>query len=108
MSMRWLASALAILVLLALAAGCTPDSPSDDEIRAQVESALASASDLPQGQIQVDVEGGVVTLTGTLACEECGGQGTPPGIGTVQQSLGAVVRAVPGVERVEFALQIEP
>jgi len=53
----------------------------------------------------VQVRGGVVTLSGSLACGDCGGNATPAGSATVQQGLGALVRAVPGVERVEFRLR---
>ena len=83
-------------------------SSSDEVLEERVESALENASDLPVDSITVEVRGGVVTLTGSVACEECGGSRTPAGVGTVQQSLGAVVRAVPGVERVEFKLQYQP
>ena len=48
-----------------------------------------------------------MTLTGSVVCDECGGRRTPGGFGTVQQSLGAVVRAIPGVESVEFELEYE-
>ena len=41
---------------------------------------------------------------GEVVCEDCGGMRTPGNIGTVQQSLGGVVRAVPGVMRVDFDL----
>lgn len=75
----------------------------DAGIRARVEAAIANASDLPAGFI-VEVEGGVVSISGSVTCEECGGSSTPGTVGTVQQSLGAIVRAVPGVERVEFDL----
>ena len=81
--------ALGLALVLALGgagSGCTPDGPSDEEL----------------------VAAGVVTITGSLACDDCGGLRTPGGIGTVQQSLGAVVRAVPGVEAVEFALDPGP
>jgi len=49
-----------------------------------------------------------VTISGSVVCQECGGRRTPGGSGTVQQSLGAVVRAIPGVESVEFELEYEP
>ena len=77
-------------------------------LRERVEAALASASDVPADALTVVVSDGVVTITGSVVCQECGGRRTPPGFGTVQQSLGAVVRAIPGVERVEFDLQYEP
>ena len=80
----------------------------DGVLRARVEAALESASDVPADSITVRVSDGVVTLTGSVVCLECGGRRTPNGFATVQQSLGAVVRAVPGVERVEFELRYEP
>ncbi|MDD9890672.1 MAG: BON domain-containing protein [Gammaproteobacteria bacterium] len=75
----------------------------DANIKAQVESALANALDLPQG-FTVDVSEGVVLISGSMVCEDCGGMRTPGNIGTIQQSLGGVVRAVPGVMRVDFDL----
>ena len=80
----------------------------DELLKARVEAALESASDVPADSITVEVSNGVVTLTGSVVCEECGGRITPGGFGTVQQSLGAVVRAIPGVESVEFELEYEP
>ena len=62
----------------------------------------------PRDSITVEVSDGVVTLSGSVVCEECGGRRTPPGFGTVQQSLGAVVRAIPGVARLEFKLRYQP
>ncbi len=101
-------AALALLLALGGAGlGCTPDGPTDEELAARVEAAMASASDLP-ASLQVAVNDGVVIVTGSLACDDCGGLQTPGGIGTVQQSVGAVVRAVPGVEAVEFALEPGP
>ncbi len=83
-------------------------SASDDVVKRRVEVALESASDLPADSITVEVRNGVVTLTGSVVCDECGGRRTPGGFGTVQQSLGAVVRAIPGVESVEFRLEYAP
>ena len=40
-------------------------------------------------------------------CDMCGGSRTPPGVRTIQQSLGAVVRAIPGVKRIEFDLNFQ-
>jgi len=103
---------LAVCVGAALSA-CTygsavaQNSP-DALIEERVEAALVGASDLPAESITVEVDDGVVTLTGSVVCEECGGHITPAGSATVQQSLGAVVRAVPGVERVEFDLEYRP
>ena len=108
---RALSLAAALIIgsgLVAVGFGCAPDGPSDEVLQQRIEQALANASDLPKGALEVQVNDGAVTITGSLACEECGGQRTPGGLGTVQQSLGAVVRAVPGVERVEFSLDQEP
>jgi osmotically-inducible protein OsmY len=80
----------------------------DDRLKARVESALEKASDVSASSIAVTVSEGVVTLTGSVACEECGARRTPAGFASVQQSLGAVVRAIPGVERVAFDLQYLP
>ena len=75
----------------------------DVQIQSQVEAAIASASDLPTG-LTVAVNNGVVSISGSVACEDCGGTRTPGNVGTVQQSLGAVVRAITGVSRVDFDL----
>ena len=93
---------------LAGTASAAAQSPADLALKARVEAALVSASDVPADSITVEVSDGVVTLSGSVACEECGGRRTPPGFGTVQQSLGAVVRAVPGVARLEFKLRYQP
>lgn len=95
----------ALLLGGALLAGCIERGPSDEELAERVETALASASDVPAGDIRVSVTDGVVTLSGSLACEDCGGARTPAGTGSIQQSLGAIVRAIPGVESVEFELE---
>ncbi len=83
-------------------------SPADLALKVRVEAAIQSASDVPAESIAVEVSDGIVTLTGSVVCEECGGRRTPNGSGTVQQSLGAVVRAIPGVAGVEFELEYEP
>lgn len=77
--------------------------PTDAQLKSRVEAVIASASDLPQGLI-VSVSRGAVMVSGDLNCEDCGGLRTPGNVGTVQQSLGAIVRAVPGVSDVQFAL----
>ena len=90
--------------------GCASDGseiPPDDVLQERVEAAIARASDVPADAITVVVIDGGVTVTGSVVCEECGGRRTPGGFGTVQQSLGAVVRAIPGVQSVEFDLQYE-
>ena len=78
----------------------------DEQIKSQIESSIARSEDLPQ-QIGVQVRDGVVTISGTSDCEGCGGMRTPGNFGTVQQSLGAVVRAVGGVQEVIFELSLE-
>jgi hypothetical protein len=88
-------------------AACGSDGVPDDVLQARVEAALASASDVPADALTVVVVDGVVTVTGSVVCDDCGGRRTPPGFGTVQQSLGAVVRAIPGVESVDFSLEYE-
>ena len=95
---------------LILFAGCGPEQgdtapalDADRDLAARVQSALASASDLPP-ELSVEVSDGVVLISGALACEDCGGNRTPGNIGTIQQSLGTVVRAVPGVTEVEFQI----
>ena len=104
------ARAALLAALLALAGTATASAQTQEEaaLKARVEAALATASDVPADSVTVQVSGGVVTLSGSVVCEDCGGSSTPGGSGTVQQSLGAVVRAVPGVERVEFRLRYEP
>jgi osmotically-inducible protein OsmY len=74
---------------------------------ARVTAALENSSDLPANALEVDVDEGRVIVSGSVACDECGGTLTPGGTASVQQSLGAVVRAVPGVEQVEFDLQYQ-
>ncbi len=101
-----LAVAISFGAVLALGA-CASGVP-DELLQKRVEAALASASDVPADAITVMVSDGVVTLTGSVVCQECGGRRTPGGFGTVQQSLGAVVRAIPGVESVEFELEYAP
>jgi len=106
------------LLLLTLALGIAACAPaletetatdadaSDEQIRIQVEAVIARAADLPQ-QIAVEVREGVVFVSGSLDCEGCGGLRTPGNVGTVQQSLGAMVRAVTGVNAVVFDLNPE-
>ena len=60
-----------------------------------METALARASDVDADGITVDARRGVVTVTGRVASE------------TEQQSVGAIVRAIPGVRGVSFSLRIE-
>ena len=92
-----------------LCGSAAAQSSADVALKTRIEAALEAASDLPaDGAITVGVSRGRVTLTGSVACDECGGRRTTPGFGSVQQSLGAVVRAIPGVERVEFELEYVP
>jgi len=104
--------ALAICAAAAVSAciygSAVAQSDPDAMLADRVEAAIVSASDLPVDSLTVEASDGVVTITGSLVCEECGGNSTPPGAATIQQSLGAVVRAVPGVERIEFNLQYRP
>ena len=83
-------------------------SAADLALKARVEATLMSASDVPGDSITVEVTDGVVTLSGSVVCQECGGRRTPGGSGTVQQSLGAVVRAIPGVTSLKFELRYRP
>ena len=99
----YLAAAVSACTYGSAAAQGSPDALLADRVGAAIEA----ASDLPANAIVVEASNGVVTITGSVVCEECGGSRTPPGVGTIQQSLGAVVRAVPGVERVEFDLDYQ-
>ena len=83
--------------------GAEPAADTGQDLARRVEAALAAAGDLPQ-DLSVEVNDGIVTISGALACEDCGGNRTPGTTGTVQQSLGTVVRAVPGVTAVLFQL----
>ena len=73
----------------------------DAELQQRVMAAIAGASDLPEG-LDVQVSAGVVTVSGNISCPECGGFRTPATVGSIQQSLGAVIRAVPSVQDVRF------
>ena len=106
MSVRALVAGGLLAVVLTVPAAA--QSREDAALEARVVAALEAAADLPADSITVEVRGGVVTLSGSVVCESCGGNATPGGAGTVQQSLGAVVRAGPGVERVEFRLRYGP
>ena len=97
-------SAAVVLVLVvaagAGASGCAArtlgTATGDDLLKTRVETALASASDVNADGLTVAAHRGVVTLTGQLAS------------GTEQQSVGAIVRAIPGVEGVSFVLTTAP
>ena len=99
---------LALLLVAFLAMPSAAQAVPDDALRARVEAVIASAADLPADSLVVQVERGVVTIAGSVLCDGCGGNATPGGAATVQQSLGAVVRAVPGVTSVRFALRYRP
>jgi osmotically-inducible protein OsmY len=109
---RCLGRASAVVALVALAAcssgGDSAQSTSDDALETGVIAAIANASDLPPDAFSVAASDGVVRITGSVVCEDCRGMLTPGGIQSVQQTLGAVVRAVPGVESVEFDLEYQP
>jgi hypothetical protein len=105
MPRRGLIRFLAVTAIAVAVAACSQDDDADADLQQRVSAAIRAASDLPSGGLDVAVEEGVVTVTGSLDCEDCGGNQTPAGSGTIQQSLGAVIRAVPGVERIEFDLQ---
>jgi hypothetical protein len=97
-----------LLAALSAAPVAAQSGPVDEDLRMRVQAAIAAAADLPADSIEVQVLRGVVTLTGSVLCDGCGGNATPGGAGTVQQSLGAVVRAVPGVADVRFRLRYRP
>ncbi|MDB5555141.1 MAG: hypothetical protein JWL86_5125 [Rhizobium sp.] len=65
------------------------DNPTQAELEARVAEALARAGSADASQVDVTVEGSVVTLTGTVA--------TSPEIGTVAE----VAARVPGVVSVD-------
>jgi len=99
----------ATLALTACASGfARAQNDADAALEVSVTNAIENASDLPVETLSVDANDGVVRVTGSLVCADCGGMSTPGGVQTIQQSLGAVVRAVPGVERVEFDLTYRP
>lgn len=101
--------AVATLALTACASGIAgAQNSSDAALRVRVTNAIENTSDLPAGAFSVAASDGVVRITGSVVCEDCGGMRTPGGVQSIQQSLGAIVRAVPGVERVEFDLEYQP
>ena len=99
---------LALVISFGAAVAFSACGVPDELLQERVEAALAAASDVPADALSVVVMDGIVTISGSVVCQECGGRRTPGGSGTVQQSLGAVVRAIPGVESVEFELEYEP
>jgi len=98
---RLLLPALCLTLLFA----CSPKASEDVLLQQRVTAAIAAASDLPREGFSVSVNEGVVRVSGSLLCDDCGGLRTPGGEGSIQQSMGAVIRAVPGVAEVTFDLQ---
>jgi osmotically-inducible protein OsmY len=101
---------LVALTLTSVATACADQaltSSSDASLKARVEAALLSAADVPGSQLSVDVRDGEVFLTGNFVCEECGQMSTPGGAKTVEQSVGAVIRAIPGVGSVRFETTVD-
>lgn len=80
--------------------------PADEILKARVVAALAAASDIPARDIAVEVKAGVVSLKGRVSANSMRGVTYPTAM--MQQSIGAVVRAVPGVKEVRFSIQIDP
>ena len=62
---------------LAVTTPAAAQDPADLALKARIEAVLVSASDLPADSITVEVSDGVVTLSGSVVCEECGGRRTP-------------------------------
>jgi hypothetical protein len=100
--------ALALGTIVGAPGATAAQSRADSVLTARVEAAVRAATDVPADSISVSARGGVVTLKGSLLCGDCGGNSTPGGTSTIQQSLSAVVHAVPGVERVVFDLVYRP
>lgn len=99
---------LCIAMLAVLNAGQqqTARATTDDLLRARVVAALTNASDLPGRDIAVEVKSGIVILRGRISASSMRGVTYPTAM--MQQSVGAVVRAVPGVKQIQFSIQIEP
>ena len=72
----------------------TESTVGDDVLKARVEAVLLTAADVSGDRIAVFTTDGVVTLIGQV------------GNGFEQQSVGAIVRAVPGVDAVRFDLEV--
>jgi BON domain len=96
---------LAVALLTLGATSASAQSAKDQALKARVEAVIKAVSDIPTDSVTVSVTSGVVTLAGSLVCDRCGAGATPGGPATLEQSLAAVVRAVPGVERVEIRLR---
>ena len=78
------------------ASAATTKPPADALLKTRVESALAGAADLRGRTLTADAKAGTVVVTGKVATT------------SELQTVGAVVRAVPGVKDVRFAVQVEP
>ena len=87
--------ALVFTVATGACAARAPSTSGDDELKTRVEAALKRATDVNAAALVVETSGGVVTLTGRVVS------------GFEQQSVGAIVRAVPGVSDVRFSLSVE-
>ena len=72
-----------------------PPTPADDILRSRVLDVLSTALDVNASGVEVEAHAGLVTIRGRVAS------------GFEQQSVGAIVRAVPGVTQVQFDLQVE-
>ncbi len=72
-----------------------PQTPTDDVLRSRVLDVLSTALDVNASRVEVEADAGIITVRGRVAS------------GFEQQSVGAIVRAVPGVTRVRFDLQVE-
>ena len=72
-----------------------PQPPADDVLRSRVLDVLSTAQDVNASRVEVEADAGLITVRGRVAS------------GFEQQSVGAIVRAVPGVARVRFDLQVE-
>lgn len=68
--------------------------PENTVLQSRIEQALATAMDVDADTLTVEATSGVVTVRGQVAS------------GFEQQSVGAIVRAVPGVTRVRFEMQV--
>ena len=73
-----------------------PATSADQALTTRVENALSSASDVSADQISIETRDGVVTVSGIVSS------------GTEQQTVGAIVRAIPGVKSVQFSLIMGP
>jgi hypothetical protein len=94
------ATALGLLALLALAGtGCTrsiqPEDDSDPAIKARVELALHGRKDLDIRYVSIDVNGGVVTISGIV-----------PELGQIR-AIERLVKNTPGVDQLMDNLVVQ-